>query len=108
MLFIISGLSLGRLLLPLCILTKPQTNAIHTMPLICRRFKALSLKHMPEMPTAITTYNLDALHAKCIIHVSRYRARHRVKVCRPAAAGFEFGVGLVERSGACRAVVDAR
>lgn len=103
-------LGLRFLLIPLrarLVLTKLQTDAIHTMPLVRRRRVSFSLKHMAQMSSTVTTDNLNPLHAKRPIYMSRNRSGHRIEICRPATAGFEFGVCLVERCIAGSAIVDA-
>lgn len=59
------------------------------------------------MPSTVTTDNLNPLHAKRPIYMSCNRPGHRIKICRPATTGFEFGVCLVERCIAGSAIVDA-
>lgn len=77
------------------------------MSLVCRGRIALALEDMAQMATAVAAYNLGARHAKGAVCMSRHRAGDRVKVGRPAAAGFELVSGLVERSGASGARIDA-
>lgn len=91
----------------LLILCKFQTNAVHTMPLICRRRIPLALEDMTQMTPAITTHNLRPLHPKRAIRMSGHRTRDRVKVRRPAAPGLEFMRGLVQRGVAAGAGEDA-
>jgi hypothetical protein len=85
-----SSLRLRRL-----ILTEPQTNTIHTMPLIRRSRISLSLEDMAQMPVTVTANDLNALHPKRAVHIPLHRAGDRVEVRRPAAAGLELVRGLV-------------
>lgn len=77
------------------------------MPLVRRRRESLSLEHMAQMPSTVATDNLSPLHAKRPIYMSRNRSRHGIEICRPATAGFEFCICLVERRIAGSAIVDA-
>ena len=77
------------------------------MPLIRRRRVPFPLKHVPQMPAAIRADNLGARHAKGTVRVPGHGAGDVVKVGRPAAAGLELVVGLVERSAAAGAAIDA-
>ena len=88
-------------------LFKLQTNTINTMPLIRRRRVSLSLEHMTQMASTITTHNLNPLHPKRAVRMSRYRTRNSVKERRPSAAGLELLVGGVEWCAAGGAVVGA-
>ena len=81
--------------LRLLILRKPQTNTVHTMPLISRRRISLPLKHMSQMPPAVITHNLRPLHAKRAVGISLHSTRHRVEIRRPATARLEFVRGFV-------------
>jgi len=78
------------------------------MALIRGRRKALSLKHMAQMPTAVGADDLGALHAEGAVDAALDRARHGVEKRRPPAPRLELGVGLVQRRVARRAVVRAR
>lgn len=77
------------------------------MPLIRRRRVPLPLEHMSQMPTTVRTHNLNAFHPKRAIRVSRHGARYGIEESRPAAAGFEFVIGGIERRVAARAGVGA-
>lgn len=87
-------------------LRKPQTNTIHTMPLIRRRRIPLSLEHMPQMPPTVTTHNLRPLHPKRTIREPLHSTWNRIKVCRPSAAGLKLVVGFVEGRVAAGAGID--
>ena len=77
------------------------------MALVRRGRIALALEYMAQMATTVAAHNLRARHAKGAVRMSRHRARDRVEVGRPAAAGFELMRCLVEGSGAGGARVDA-
>jgi hypothetical protein len=101
----ISGLSLGGL--STGILRKSQTNTVYTVTLICRSLISLALEYMAKMTPAVGANDLRPLHAKCAIHVPGHSTGNRVKVCRPATAGFELVVSSIERRIATCAVVNA-
>lgn len=77
------------------------------MSLVGRGRIALALENMAQMTATVATHDLGACHAKGAVCVSRHCTRNRVKIGRPAAAGFELVRGLVERSGTGGACVDA-
>lgn len=77
------------------------------MSLVCRGRIAFALENMSQMAAAVGAHNLGARHAKGAVCMSRHCARDRVEVGWPAAAGFELMRGLVERSSAGGARVDA-
>ena len=77
------------------------------MPLISRSRVPLPLKDMPQMPTTVRTRDLNPLHPKRAIRVSRHSTRDGIKVRRPSAPGLELMRGLVERGIAASAIVDA-
>lgn len=57
------------------------------------------------MAATVATDNFRPLHAEGLIHVSRYGTRDGVKVGRPATAGFELMVCLVEGSVTAGAII---
>lgn len=59
------------------------------------------------MATAVAAYDFRARHAKRAILVTRHSAGDGVEEGRPAAAGLELVVRLVERCVAAGAGVDA-
>lgn len=77
------------------------------MTLISGRVKALALKHMPQMTTAVGTYNLSSCHAKGAVLMTDNSAGDAVKVGWPAAARLELVSSLVERRITSCASVDA-
>ena len=98
------------LLLPinsLLLIMKLQTHTVNTMPLIRRRLIPLPLKHMPQMPPTIRADDFCSRHAETRIRMPRHSSRDGIEVSGPAAPGFEFVVGFVERRGTGGAGVDA-
>jgi len=89
------------------LIMKLQTDAVDTMSLIGRRRITLSLKNMPQVPATVRADDLSTLHTKCAVCMSRHSARNAVKVRWPAAARLKLVVGLVQRSLAAGAGVDA-
>ena len=92
----LNSIFLPRLrILPL-LLSKLQTNAIHTMPLIRRRGISLALEHMPQMAPTFTAHDLRPRHPKRAIRMPRHSARNAVEIRRPPAAGLELVRRFVE------------
>lgn len=96
-----------RILGSASIFCKAQTDTIHTMTLIRGGLISLTLKYMAEVTPTVGTYDLCALHTKCVINVSSDSTRDGIKVCRPATARFELVIGSVKRRIATGAIVDA-
>ena len=65
------------------ILSKVDTHAIDTMPLISRRSISLSLEHMTQMTSTIRAYNLSPLHSKRLISMSRHSSWNSIEERRP-------------------------
>ncbi len=61
---------------------------------------------MSQMSPAVTAHNLRARHPESAVRMSRHSARDRVKIRRPAAAGFEFVRCFVDGRVACCACID--
>jgi hypothetical protein len=79
-----SSLSLLILLILFLLLRlKLDRQTIHTMPLI-RCSKLLSLEHMSQMPSTVTTRNLCPHHSICRISVSFHRPRNLSVKRRPS------------------------
>lgn len=76
------------------------------MPLIRGRRIPLALEHMAQMPAAVATHDLRALHPKRTVGMSRHGPRQGIKVRGPSAPGLELVGRLVEGRIAPRAVVD--
>ena len=77
------------------------------MSLIGRSGETLSLEYVAQMTTTVGAHNLCPGHAKGAVLVPGDSSGDAVKVGRPAAAGAELVVGLVQRSIASGAGVDA-
>jgi hypothetical protein len=77
------------------------------MPLIRGRRVPLTLKHMSQMASTVTTHNLRSFHPKRPVRVPRHGSRDGVEEGGPAAAGLEFLVRGVQRCVAAGAGVDA-
>jgi len=95
------------LLYDLIVLVKLEANAIHAMPLVCRRRVPFALEDMAEVAPAVGAHNLGAQHAMRAVLVPLHGARDAVEVGRPAAARLELVRGLVERRVTAGARVDA-
>lgn len=95
-----------RILSSARIFCEAQTDTIHTMTLIRGGLIPLTLKYMAEVTPAVGTYDLCALHTKCVINVSSDSPRDGIKVCWPATARFELVIGSVKRRIATSAIVD--
>lgn len=61
--------------LSLLLRLKLDRQTVHTMPLICCS-KLLSLEHMSQMPSTITTRNLRPHHSISVIGVSLHCSRN--------------------------------
>lgn len=85
---------------------KPQTDTVDTMPLIGGSRKALALKDVAEVTSAVTADNLCALHAEGIIDVSLDSTGNRIEVSGPATARLELMIGRVQGRIATSAVVN--
>lgn len=83
-----------------------QADAVDTMPLVGRRGVTLSLEDMAQVPSAIRTHNLGALHAKGRVRMSGYGAGNTVEIRGPAASRLELVVRRVQRCVAAGAGVD--
>lgn len=90
------------------ILCKPQTNTIHTVTLIGRGRIPFTLEDMTKMASTVAAGNFRALHTKGAVHMSLYSTGNRVKIGRPATAGLELVIGLVQRCVAAGAVINTR
>jgi hypothetical protein len=75
--------------------------------LVGRGSVALALEHMAKMAAAVRADDLGAGHAVAPVLVPRHGARNTVEIGRPAAAGLELVVGLVQRRVAACTGVDA-
>lgn len=87
------------------ILGEPQTDTIHTVPLISGSRVPFPFKDVTKVTPTVAANDLRPLHSQTAIHVSLDSSRDGVKVRRPAASGLEFVVCRVERSVAGRTVV---
>lgn len=87
--------------------TKLQTHTIHTVSLVRRRRVPFSLKHMPQMPSALRTHNLRPAHPEAAIRMPLHRSGDGVKERRPPAPALKLMRGPVKRRVAGRACVDA-
>ncbi len=77
------------------------------MSLICRGREALAFEDMAEVAAAVGADNLGPRHAIGLVLVASDGSGEAVEVSGPAAAGLELVVGLVQRSIAAGARVDA-
>ena len=77
------------------------------MTLIGRRGESLALEYVAQVTTAVGAHNLRTSHAESAVLVPGDSPGDTVKVGRPAAAGAELVVGLVQRRIASGAGVDA-
>lgn len=73
-----------------------QTNTVDTMPLISRGRISLALEHMSQVSSTVAAHDLDSLHAKRTVDMSRHSAGHRVEESGPATPGLELLVCSVE------------
>lgn len=85
------------------VIHKPQTNTIHTMPLIRRSIIPLTLKHMAQMATTTRTDNLRPDDPMCPILPPQDLSRQIFVKRWPATARLELRPGLVQRRAAPRA-----
>ncbi len=90
------------------VLRELQANTIHTMSLIGRSRIAFPFEDMAQMPTTVAADDLCPLHTESAISMPCDGTRDRVEVCRPAAAGLEFVVCLVQRCVAASAGIHTR
>lgn len=97
-------LSLG--VLDRIVLVEVERNAVDTVSLVGGCGVSLSLEDVSEVTAAIRADNLDSLHAKGAVRMSRHGTGDSVEEGGPAAAGLELVVGLVERCLAAGAGVD--
>lgn len=90
------------------VLGKVEADAVDAVALVGRGGMALALEDVAEVAAAVAADNLGAGHAERAVLVARHGAGDAVVVGRPAAAGLELVVGLVEGRVAAGAGVDAR
>jgi hypothetical protein len=86
---------------------KVDGDAVHTMPLILGIPKLFAFEDMAQVPSTVVAHDLRPHHAEPGIRALANSIRERVPEGRPAAAGVELVVGLVERRAAAGAGVHA-
>lgn len=84
-----------------------ETDTVDAVSLIGRRSVAFALEDMAQMTPAIRADDLDPLHAKSAVYMSRDSSRDRVEKRGPPASRLELLSRFVERSFAACTGVDA-
>lgn len=84
-----------------------ETDTVDAVSLIGRRSVAFALENMAQMTPAVRADDLDPLHAKSAVHMSRDSSRDRVEKRWPPASRLELLSRFVEWSFAAGTSVDA-
>lgn len=96
--------SLSRVAL---IFSKVDADTVHAMSFVRGRCVSFSFEHMAQVSSTVAAYNLCPFHAESAIRMPGHCSWDCIEEGGPSAARLELVVGLVERSGAAGAAVDA-
>jgi hypothetical protein len=77
------------------------------VPFVSGGWIPFALEHVAQVPSAVRAHDLCPRHAEAVVLVAGDSSRDAVEIRRPAAAGLELVVRLVQRGTAAGARVDA-